>query len=82
MTQIGDVEGEAAPPAPQEDSYQQRDHGAGVVSQVLDDFGAPVGPDAQGAAVNLLGQHREDFQQEGQRRDIGAVPGRKKRCEG
>lgn len=62
---------------PEQLSYQQRDDCAGVVSQVLDDLGAPVGPDAQGAAVDLLGQHREDLQQEGQRRDVVAVPGRR-----
>lgn len=55
-------------------SYQQGDDRAGVVRQILNDFGAAVGSDAQGSAVNLFRQHRQDFQQEGQRCDIIAVP--------
>lgn len=57
--------------------YQQGDDGAGVIRQILDDFGAAVGADAQGAAVNLLGQNGEDLQQKGQGRHVVAVPGKR-----
>lgn len=62
--------------------YQQRDDRAGIVRQIFDDFGTAVGSDAQGSAVNLFWQHREDFQQEGQRCNIIAVPERRGRKEG
>lgn len=56
-------------------SHQQRDHGAGVEGQVLDDLRPPVSSDPQGATVDLLRQDGEDLYEERHGGDVTVVPG-------
>lgn len=55
-------------------SDQKRDHGAGVIGQILNDFGPPIGSDTKRATVNLLRQHGENLYEEGHGADVIVVP--------
>lgn len=55
-------------------SDQKRDHGAGVISQILNDFGPPIGSDPKRATVNFLWQHGENLYEEGHGADVIVVP--------
>lgn len=55
-------------------SDQQRDHGAGVVSQILNDFRPTIGSDPKRATVDFLRQHGENLYEEGHGADVIVVP--------
>lgn len=63
-------------------SDQQRDHGAGVVGQVLNDLCSPIGSYPEGATVHLLRQHGEDLHEEGHGGDVVVVPERGTQTQG